>query len=182
MQSLPDLIRPWHDFYLLVGTASATLVGLMFVSASIGAQVFKEENRVAMEAFISPTIVHFGTALFTCILATIPEHTGLGFIALLSLVGLAGFVYSARVWVLFLRRRFNVDMIDQLFYAAIPVLAQLLVLASGIILLTRPEMGLDCLAAALLLLLLAGIRNAWDMTLWIVIKAPVSGASSDQAP
>jgi hypothetical protein len=179
MQTLPDLIRPWHDFYLLVGTASATLVGLMFVSASVGAQVFKEENRVGLEAFLSPTVVHFSTALFACILATIPERTGLGFIVLLSMVGLAGFIYSARVWVLFLRRRFNVDIIDRLFYAAIPGLAQLMVLASGIMLLTRPEMGLDCLAAALLLLLLAGIRNAWDMTLWIVLKAPVSGASTD---
>jgi hypothetical protein len=81
--------------------------------------------------------------------------------------------------VLFLRRRFNVDIIDRLFYAAIPGLAQLMVLASGIMLLTQPDMGLDCLAAALLLLLLAGIRNAWDMTLWIVLKAPVSGASTD---
>jgi len=179
MQTLPDLIRPWHDFYLLVGTASATLVGLMFVSASVGAQVFKEENRVALEAFLSPTVVHFSTALFACILATIPEQTGFGFIVLLSMVGLAGFIYSARVWVLFLRRRFNVDIIDRLFYAAIPGLAQLMVLASGIMLLTRPEMGLDCLAAALLLLLLAGIRNAWDMTLWIVLKAPVSGARTD---
>jgi hypothetical protein len=179
MQTLPDLIRPWHDFYLLVGTASATLVGLMFVSASVGAQVFKEENRVALEAFLSPTVVHFSTALFACILATIPEQTGLGFTILLSMVGLAGFIYSARVWVLFLRRRFNVDIIDRLFYAAIPGLAQLMVLASGIMLLTQPDMGLDCLAAALLLLLLAGIRNAWDMTLWIVLKAPVSGASTD---
>ena len=35
-------------------------------------------------------------------------------------------------------------------------------------------MGLDLLAAALITLLLAGIRNAWDMTIWIVIRTPVS--------
>jgi len=40
---------------------------------------------------------------------------------------------------------------------------------------------LDCLAAALMTLLLAGIRNAWDMTMWIVIKAPLHGGS-DKAP
>jgi hypothetical protein len=32
--------------------------------------------------------------------------------------------------------------------------------------------GLDLLAAAQITLLLAGIRNAWDMMLWIVIRAP----------
>jgi hypothetical protein len=60
-----DLIHVWHDFYVLVGTASATLVGLMFVAASIGAQVFTEQNREGMRAFISPTVVHFSAVLFS---------------------------------------------------------------------------------------------------------------------
>ena len=180
---LPELIRPWHDFYLLVGTASATLVGLMFVSASIGAQVFKEENRAAIEAFISPTIVHFSTALFVCIFATIPEQTGLEFIVLLSVLGLAGFAYSARVWAqLLIRRRFTVDIIDRLFYALIPGVGQLLILLAAVLLFMQRSAGLECLAAALITLLLAGIRNAWDMTMWIVIKAPVSGVGPDNAP
>jgi len=178
--NLPELIHPWHDFYLLVGTASATLVGLMFVAASIGAQVFKEENRAAIQAFISPTVVHFSTVLFACILATIPEQTGVAFVILLSAVGLTGFAYSARVWAqLFVRRKFSVDMVDRLFYALIPGVGHLLILLSAAALLTRPELGLDCLAAALITLLLAGVRNAWDMMMWIVIKAPVSGSGQD---
>jgi hypothetical protein len=28
-------LHEWHDFYALVGTASATLIGLMFVAVSI---------------------------------------------------------------------------------------------------------------------------------------------------
>jgi hypothetical protein len=181
--NLPDLIRPWHDFYLLVGTTSATLVGLMFVAASIGAQVFKEENRAAIEAFISPTVVHFSTALFACIIATIPEHTGLEFILLLSVLGLSGLGYSTRVWTqLVVRHKFSVDTIDRLFYAVIPGIGQLLVLFSGVMLLTLPTAALDCLAIALLVLLLAGIRNAWDMTMWIVIRAPVAEPRSDNTP
>ena len=180
---LPELIRPWHDFYLLVGTASATLVGLMFVSASIGAQVFKEENRAGIQAFISPTVVHFSTTLFVCILATIPEQTGLEFIVPLAAVGLAGFAYSATIWMrLFVRRRFTVDVVDRLFYALVPGVGHLLILLSAVLLFTQRPAGLDCLAAALITLLLAGIRNAWDMTMWIVIKAPVSSVGTDQAP
>jgi hypothetical protein len=181
--TLPDLIRPWHDFYLLVGTASATLVGLMFVAASIGAQVFKEENRAAMQAFISPTVVHFSTALFACILATIPEHTGMELIVLLSVLGLAGLGYSARVWTqLIVRRKFSVDAFDRLFYAVIPGIGQFLVFLSGVMMLTAPAAGLDCLAIALIALLLVGIRNAWDMTLWIVIRAPTAETRSDNTP
>jgi hypothetical protein len=182
MQSaLPELIRPWHDFYLLVGTASATLVGLMFVAASIGAQVFKEENSAAIRAFISPTVVHFSTALFICILATIPEQTGFAFVIMLSVVGLAGLAYSITVVVqLLVRRRFTVDMTDRLFYALIPCIGHLLVLLSGILMFPNPEAGLDFLAASLITLLIAGIRNAWDMTMWIVIKAPVAGVDESK--
>jgi hypothetical protein len=30
------MLKDWHEFYLLVGTAAATLIGLLFVAASIG--------------------------------------------------------------------------------------------------------------------------------------------------
>src|SRR5947209_20599640 len=72
--SFSDLVHAWHDFHVLVGTASATLVGLMFVTGSIGANLFTEKNAAAMRAFISPTVVHFSVVLFISILATIPSH------------------------------------------------------------------------------------------------------------
>ena len=56
---LAVLVRDWHDFYALVGTAAATLVGLMFVAASIGDNIFDEKDLVPMKAFITPTVVHF---------------------------------------------------------------------------------------------------------------------------
>ena len=162
-----ELIHAWHDFYVLVGTASATLVGLMFVSATIGAQVFTESNRAGMRAFLSPTVVHFSAVLFICILAAVPSQTWQTLAALLAACSLAGIAYSARVWMqLFVRRRG--------FYALIPVLGYLLILVGVFLLLKESAVGLDLLAAALITLLLAGVRNAWDMTIWIVIRTPVS--------
>jgi hypothetical protein len=175
--SITEELHTWHDFYLLVGTASATLVGLMFVAMSIGAQIFSESNRAAMGAFLSSTVVHFSATLFICILATIPSHRWLTLAAVLALGGLAGLAYSTRLLVqLFVRHSFRVDVIDRMFYAGIPVLGHLLVLAAAASLLAVPsEYGLDLLAAALVTLLLAGIRNAWDMMIWIVIKTPIPG-------
>jgi hypothetical protein len=181
--TLAELVHGWHDFYVLAGTASATLVGLMFVTASIGAQVFTERNREALRAFISPTVVHFSAILFICILAAIPSQTWLTLGALLLVAGAAGIVYSARIWVqLFVRRRFAVDVIDRMFYAAIPVLGHLLVLVSACLLLVQSALSVDVLAAALITLLVAGIRNGWDMTLWIVIRTPVPDSAKDAAP
>ena len=180
--SLSDLAHAWHDFYLLVGTASATLVGLMFVAASIGAQVFTERSREATRAFISPTVVHFGAVLFICMAVTVPSQTWVTLAVLLILGGAAGTLYAARVWVqIFVRRSFAVDVIDRLFYALIPVAGYLLVAGAAFLLLERSQWSLEVLAAALVTLLYAGIRNAWDMTMWIVIRVPVAEAPKENA-
>ncbi len=173
--SLADLIEDWHDFDLLVGTAAATLVGLMFVAASIGASIYTEKNRPGMQAFISPTVVHFTSVLVLALLALVPTHDWLTLAGLLALVGVGGGIYSANLWMqLFVRRRFDVDIVDRLFYAALPALGYLLLLLAAFFLLRQSEAGLDLLAAAQITLLLAGIRNAWDMMMWIVIRVPTT--------
>jgi hypothetical protein len=171
--SLADLLREWHDFYMLVGTASATLVGLMFVSASIGASIFNENHRNAMRAFVSPTVVHFSALLFACVLIMVPSHTWMTVGVVLGTGGLVGLVYSGLILsdVMF-RRRYTVDLSDRFFYALIPVAGYALVVASAVMLIMRSPAGLDLMAAALLVLLVAAIRNAWDMTIWAVIKSP----------
>jgi len=65
----PSLASVVHDcFYGLVGTASATLVGLVFVAASVGANVFNESQREPMKAYLTPTVAHFLLGAFICIL------------------------------------------------------------------------------------------------------------------
>jgi hypothetical protein len=179
--SLADLVEDWHDFSLLVGTAAATLVGLMFVAASIGASVFIEKDRAAMKAFISPTVVHFTTVLVIAVLSLIPTHEWHTLAGLLAVVALASAIYSANLWIqLFIHRRFNIDIVDRLFYAAIPLVGDLLLLLAAFFLLRQSETGLDLLAAGQITLLLAGIRNAWDMMIWIVVRVPTAdGAGRD---
>jgi hypothetical protein len=42
---LAAAIQRWHDFYVLLGGAAATLVGLTFVAASIGAGVLTSSHE-----------------------------------------------------------------------------------------------------------------------------------------
>ncbi len=173
--SAAELFHSWHDFYILVGTASATLVGLMFVSASIGASVFTEKNLNALQAFLSPTVVNFAAALFVCIGVMIPSQTWLSLGVMHAAGGVAGLIYAGRVWFyMFIRRSFRVDAIDRMFYATVPLLGYLLVLAAGILLLLGKRWSAEVTAAALVVLLFAGIRNAWDMTTWIMMRTPTS--------
>jgi lipid-A-disaccharide synthase-like uncharacterized protein len=176
--ALSELLREWHDFYVLLGTASATLVGLMFVSASIGATVFNEKHRAALGAFISPTVVHFASVLFASLLITIPEHRWESLAALIGIGGIAGLIYSGRIVVqLIIRHRFNVDVTDRMFYALVPVVGYLLAMAAAVLGFVHSAVGTYVMAAGLLTLLAAGLRNAWDMTLWIMLRTPTSGGA-----
>jgi len=171
--SLADLLHEWHDFYVLLGTASATLVGLMFVAASIGAAVFNEEHAAALQAFITPTVVHFAATLFASLVIMIPTHSWQSLSALLAAGGLAGTIYSGRVLVqLIVRHRFNVDITDRMFYALIPLVGYLLALTAAVLGFAEKPASAYVMAAALMGLLLAGLRNAWDMMIWIMIKVP----------
>jgi hypothetical protein len=171
--TLAQLLREWHDFYVLVGTASATLVGLMFVAASIGSSFFNEEHRAPMTTFITPTVVHFAAVLFTCLLVIIPTQNWHTLGVVLAILGLAGSIYCGRLLLrLIIRHQFNVDWEDRMFYAFIPLLGYLLLQIAAVLLFMQSAVSPELIAGAILTLLLASLRNAWDMTVWMVIKAP----------
>jgi hypothetical protein len=177
--SLTELLHDWHDFYGLAGTASATLLGLMFVAASIGASIFNEEQRAPAGAFLTPTVVHFAAVLFACLLMTIPTQSWHTLAALLGAGGLAGAIYCGRIVVqIIIRHRFEVDLSDRLFYAVIPFLGYLLVLISAVLFFMKIMASASLIAASLFRLLVAAIRNAWDMTVWIMIRVPSSKGPS----
>jgi hypothetical protein len=172
---LGETLHSWHDYFLLIGTASATLVGLIFIAASIGSSIFSERHRPGMQAFITPTVVHFSAVLVIALIVLVPTHSGPTLGAMLGLVGLVGLAYAAAISLRIARRLVgaSIEMVDRIWYALIPVLGHLLVLAAAILIAVRPDaVSFDLLAAALAILLLAGIRNAWDMTLWIVERSP----------
>jgi hypothetical protein len=65
----------WESFYVIVGGATATLIGLQFVVLTLIAVKPQLGAPEAGAAFATPTIVHFGTALLLAALARIPWQT-----------------------------------------------------------------------------------------------------------
>lgn len=173
---LAGMLHEWRDFYALVGAASATLVGLLFVAASIGANTFTEQHRAPLQAFLTPTLAHFSAVMFASMLAIAPLRDERSLAGLLGALALAGLAYSATIFVrLVIERRFKADLTDRVFYALIPTLGYLMLLAAAALFFVRSATSADMLAAALLSLLVAGVRNAWDITMFVAIHSPTSG-------
>ena len=82
-------LATWQNFYVIVGTAAATLTGLQFVVITLIAGVGRRSSA-ALGAFTTPNIVHFGATLLVAATLSAPWqvlwNTGL----LLGLSGLGG--------------------------------------------------------------------------------------------
>jgi len=61
----------WHDFYILAGTAAATLVGLLFVGLSLHLQIVVTTSEVRSLARV--TLVNFAAVVFLALFMVIPE-------------------------------------------------------------------------------------------------------------
>jgi len=179
-----ESLARWHDFYALIGTASATLVGLTFVTASIGAGFFSAGRKIGMQSFLSPTIVHFTAILIVCLIAIAPSGPGNSIGFLLFCVGLAGLGYCGWIWLRMITHGLfaMIDMADRLWYTLLPTAGYLLVAVAAIGMLLRIKLGPEVLALGVTLLLLAGLRNAWDMTVFIIQQRHSSNATAPDKP
>jgi hypothetical protein len=164
------LLSAWHDFFMIVGTASATLIGAMFVVVSIGIGFLNRDRLVAVRTFLTPTVTHLSTALLGCALTMVPALDWMWLAGFAAVGGLAGIAYSGRVIWGFNQHR-GTDRSDWLWYAAFPLVAYAVLLAVAAMAWRGAAASLDLLAGALGLLLVAGIRNAWDMIVFLVTQA-----------
>jgi hypothetical protein len=169
----PDIVLAhWHEFYMLLGTAAGTLVGLLFVAATLASGVFSADRRAPARVFLSATVVHFSSVLVLSLIVLAPLENWrlLGLLVLAG--GLVGIAYCGLVWRDAKRDGLvaAIDLEDRVWYAVLPVVIYLCEVASGVMLAGRWEMGGVTLAIALTLLLVVGIHNAWDITIWSVTR------------
>ncbi len=161
-------LEHWRDFYVLVGTAGATLVALLFVAISLGTGFLNDKRAAATRAFYSPVVVHFSAVFFIAAIALVPSHRAVFFAAMIGACAAAGLGVSLFVTVQLSRHDWTNYKQDHLAYALLPTIAYVALLVAAAMIWRENDIALDVLAGALLTLLIVNIRNAWDLTLSMV--------------
>ncbi|MFZ2096831.1 MAG: hypothetical protein WAV05_09355 [Anaerolineales bacterium] len=166
MDTFAQAIDGWHDFYILIGTASATLVGLLFVSLSLNANVIARKTNADLRALAEQTFASF---LFVLLFATfflIPHQGQLGLG--LPLLGVGGLGLGSTISHFFkthhthprLWRRPNITS-----RFIIPILCYLVLITIAVSILFKQTGGLYWLVPVMILLLIFASLNAWDLLL-----------------
>ena len=162
-------VEAWREYYLLVGTAGAALVGLMFVVVSLGPDVVAQSGT-NVRAFCTPVIMNFSAALVISAVMMAPVFGPWILSIAAAILGTAGVTYqyatrAHRQW-----RENNLPGIDWVWFVGLPYLGYGWLFASAVALWHEMQVGLIGVAASALLFIVIGIRNAWDIVVWIAQK------------
>jgi hypothetical protein len=163
----------WHDFYLLTGGAAATLTGLMFVAVGFGAGLVNDANASAVRAFIDPPLAHFLHVIVTACLLVMPTMTARALGSLLFLgvgVRTVALVWIFRQFMDAHRAHGDMELPDWLIGIVFPAFAFVAVLVAAAGFLVGHPASFTWVAAGTLAVLVVGVRNAWELMLWLVVE------------
>jgi hypothetical protein len=170
-----SLLSNWQNFYMIMGTAAATLTGLMFVATTLfaGLNTHTATANAGISAYNTPTVVQFCTVLLLAGILSAPWQAFSTISLLLNLLGLGMVIYL----IIVLRRMWRMPhyqstLEDWLWYIALPLFANIALIVAAIMLLKSSNLSLALylIGSAMMLLLIVGIRNAWDNVTFLALK------------
>ncbi len=182
--ALPFLAS-WQNFYIIMGSAAATLTGLMFVVITLIARV---ESRLStlnagISAFNTPTIVHFCAVLLIAGILSAPWQAFGHLSLVLILSGLAGVIYLI---IVIERMRhvpdYRTPLKDWLWYLVFPLIVYIVLIIAAAALPANPALVLYIVSAVMVVLLFLGIHNAWDLVTYLAVERSHPEDESQDTP
>ena len=163
-------LAAWETFFFLIGSSAAALTGLQFVVIALIAESRRRATTREIQAFSTPTIVHFGGVLLMSAIISAPWY---GLSRLSFAVGAcagAGFLYTL---INFIRARrlktYRLVFEDWLWHIGLPMLTYALMVGAAFRVQNNTHQSLFIIGFSALLLLFIGIHNAWYAVTYITI-------------
>jgi len=164
----------WDNFYVIAGSAAAGLTGLTFVVITLSAGA-RRVNALGLHTFVTPTIVHFGAVLAVAAYLSMPRH-GIPSLSFgLGAAGIAGLVYAGAIGGGMRRLGSDYSPVaeDWIWNVILPAIVYGALLVEALLIWRWPRQSMYGVAAAVVLLMIIGIHNAWDIAVWNTVRRPV---------
>ena len=170
-EAIASPLLAWQNFYVVVGSASAALIGLQFVVIALVAGQIKRPTWNELDAFATPTIRHLGACLLVSSMLCAPWPSLAAAGIALAACGATGVAYGV-VIIYRARHQTSYQMVfeDWLWHMALPLLSYASLGASALALVRETNISLFVTAGTTLLLLFIGIHNAWDTVTYMVVQ------------
>ena len=164
----------WGNYFFMVGSAAAALIGLMFIVATLTAGRDRSEVEPGIRLYTSPIVWHLGVVLVLSGAAVAPPMTAQWFGLFAILLAVVGASYGIRIAVGIGRAQLaaNFSGYDMFWYGLAPALAYAALGVSAIAIIGGEPWGASAVAATAMALLLVSIHNEWDLVTFLAPDAP----------
>jgi hypothetical protein len=156
-----EVIKSWETFYVLVGTAAATLIGLLFVAITINIERFRRRLDTDLQLFAVLTFNCFFYVLVLAIVFVIPGQSPFGLGVLLFVLGGAGWLNTARQFVRARKLQRSGMPRGMVWRFVGPLFCLTLLLAISVAIVLGNYQTLYALVAVNVFLLGSAAQNAW---------------------
>jgi len=148
-----------------------------------GAHPDRQRDEAAVERgarlYSTPTVVHFGAALLVTVLLSAPWPDLWEASIPLGCLGLAGLAYGVvvlrRATIAARSETYRPVLEDWLCHAILPPIAYAVLLVAAFVLPRHPTPALFAVGAVVILFILLGIHNAWDIVTYITVEHGPAG-------
>jgi len=169
-----SLLNGWENFYVIVGSSAGGLTGLTFVVIVLIRETMHGVRPTGVGAFVTPTIVHFGGVLALAAFLSMPHQRLVTLSAGFALGGLAGLIYGVGIAANMRRQgtAYVPVLEDWLWNVILPTLVYGCLIVMAVLIWRWPMQTMYVVAALSLAMLFIGIRNAWDIAVWMTTHGP----------
>ena len=182
MTEVGNVLAGWESFYVIVGSSGGALIGLQFVVITLLAERRRLASTGGVDAFATPTVVHFEGALVIAAIMSAPWHSPSTLSLVIGAAGFAGVAYALLVLTRAMRQTsYQPVWEDWVWYVALPAVCYAMLAFAGVMG-AMEQTPLFVIAASALGLLLIGIHNAWDTVTHIVLTDAGATDAKGDAP
>jgi hypothetical protein len=161
------MLGDWRSFYQTTGGAAATLIGLLFVVVSLSRNRDTSAANSGARLFLSPTVFHLTSVLVLSALALAAGTEIPPPCALMTAWAVFGFVNATIVAVGIAAIPTPTHWTDFWWYGVTPAVIFAAIAAACVMAWTGSPHGAYFIGVGLLALLVAAVRNAWDLVTWL---------------
>jgi hypothetical protein len=174
------MFERWGEYFFMLGSSAAALIGLMFVVTTLTAGRDRSELEPGKKLYTSPIVGHLVAVLLLSGEAIAPTLSPAFYGSSCGLVAVFGFVTGVRV-AIGIRSSHNFATFgyeDMFWYGAGPALSYLGLGVAAAGLLLEASWSISAVAAVLMVLVIIAIRNEWDL---VTFLAPTATSSENSA-
>jgi hypothetical protein len=164
------MLSAWSNFFVMTGSAGATLVGLLFVVVTLGTGLPTSRTLDIARASMTPALYSFSGVLLQSMVALVPWPSNWPCGAIFVVMGIGGVLY--RISAIRFRSTLHLKAIsgpiDRIFHNVVPLVASVSLISGGAGLIAGAAFGPFAIAGASMLLLVSGIYRTWGQTLALI--------------